>query len=71
MKGGKRVNNCVIKGVLEEELSIALPSSIVTQKRQLYRVDGYLMHPDSFGEDTSVPLASSRDEVHRLFMLVM
>ena len=35
-------------------MSIA-PGRIVTQKRDLYRVDGYLMDRDSIPEDTSVP----------------
>jgi hypothetical protein len=35
-------------------MSIA-PGKIVTQARDLYRVDGYLMSPTSIPEDTSVP----------------
>ena len=35
-------------------MSIA-PGKIVTQQRDLYRVDGYLMDPDNIPEDTSVP----------------
>ena len=35
-------------------MSIA-PGRIVTQDRDRYRVDGYLMDPDSIPEDTSVP----------------
>ena len=31
------------------------PGKIVTQEAALYRVDGYLMHPDDIPEDTSVP----------------
>ncbi|MDG2271699.1 MAG: hypothetical protein P8L39_05315 [Halioglobus sp.] len=31
------------------------PGRIVTQARDLYRVDGYLMAPDAIPEDTSVP----------------
>ena len=31
------------------------PGKIVTQDRDLYRVDGYLMDPDAIPADTSVP----------------
>jgi hypothetical protein len=31
------------------------PGRIVTQDRDLYRVDGYLMDPDGIPADTSVP----------------
>jgi len=31
------------------------PGRIVTQERDRYRVDGYLMDPDTIPEDTSVP----------------
>ena len=35
-------------------MSIA-PGKIVTQKRDLYRVDGYLMNPGAIPEDPDVP----------------
>jgi hypothetical protein len=35
-------------------MSIA-PGQIVTQQRDRYRVDGYLMNPTAIPEDTQVP----------------